>query len=90
LSRGDRRVSEVLLLAHENRGNWPQTLKGSPVDTDQYVYRERALDEVLPWDIIDHRVHKDFLWKEYQKAMQGHTSSPCPMKSCDRCGACEN
>ncbi len=90
LSRGDCRVSEVLLLAHENKGNWPQTLKGSPVNTDHYVYRERALDELLPWDIIDHKVHKDFLWKEYQKAIQGRISAQCPMKSCDRCGACEN
>jgi radical SAM superfamily enzyme YgiQ (UPF0313 family) len=27
LSRGDRRVSEILLLAHRNKGNWAKTMK---------------------------------------------------------------
>ena len=69
LSRGDRRAADLLLLSHTNRGNWPQTLKNTPLNPDFYVYRRREFDELLPWDFIDHGVKKSFLWKEYQKAL---------------------
>jgi hypothetical protein len=69
LSRGDRRVTDLLLLSHVNQGNWPQTLKNTSLNPDFYVYRRREFDELLPWDFIDHGVKKSFLWKEYQKAL---------------------
>jgi radical SAM superfamily enzyme YgiQ (UPF0313 family) len=68
LSRGDRRVADVLSLAHANNGNWPQTLKTTPINPDFYVYRRRSSTELLPWEFIDHGIKKSFLWKEYQKA----------------------
>jgi radical SAM family uncharacterized protein len=68
LSRGDRRVAEVLSLSHANGGNWAQTLKTTPINSDFYVYRRRHFDELLPWDFIDHGIEKSFLWKELQKA----------------------
>ena len=68
-SRGDRRVADLLLLSHANKGNWPQTLKNTPINPDFYVCRRRKFDELLPWDFIDHGIKKSFLWKEYQKAL---------------------
>ena len=68
-SRGDRRVADLLLLSHANKGNWPQTLKNTPVNSDFYVCRRRKFEELLPWDFIDHGIKKSFLWKEYQKAL---------------------
>ncbi|MBW1840342.1 MAG: radical SAM protein, partial [Deltaproteobacteria bacterium] len=38
-SRGDRKIAQVLSLAHDNQGNWPKTFKASPANTDFYVYR---------------------------------------------------
>jgi radical SAM superfamily enzyme YgiQ (UPF0313 family) len=67
-SRGDRRVADILTLAHANNGNWTQTLKTTPVNADFYVYRQREFTELLPWDFIDHGFEKSFLWKEYQRA----------------------
>ncbi len=32
IARGDRRVADILLLAHHYQGNWPQTFKASPVN----------------------------------------------------------
>ena len=89
-SRGDRRVAEMLVLAHDNQGNWAKTLKASPINPDYYVSRERSFDEVLPWDFIDHGIEKAFLWNEYQKALKGETSPPCPMSSCTVCGVCKD
>ncbi len=90
LSRGDRKVAQILLTAHGYHGNWPQTLKASPLDADFYVRRQRAEDEVFPWDFIDSGVKKSFLRKEYDRALQEASSLPCPMRSCVACGACDS
>ncbi len=88
LSRGDRRIADLLLQRHHLDGNWGQTLKQSPIDTATFVTRPRGRDEILPWDFIDPGVSKDFLWRDYQKALAGRTSPPCPSEGCTRCGAC--
>jgi radical SAM family uncharacterized protein len=89
LARGDRRVAEILALAHTNGGNWAQTLKSTPVNPDFYVVRERHPDEPLPWDFIDHGIRKSFLRKEYQRALQALPTAVCQVDSCDRCGVCQ-
>ncbi len=88
LSRGDRRTAELLLAAHKNKGNWAKTLKGSIINPDFYVYRERSIDEILPWDFIDHGIKKEFLAEEYEKAFRGETSPPCHLGQCKACGVC--
>ena len=89
LSRGDRNVAQLLSLANNNKGNWPKTLKSSPVNADFYVLRERSLDELFPWDFIDHGIRKSFLKSEYKRALQGKMSPPCPVQSCSICGVCK-
>lgn len=88
LSRGDRHIADLLLQRHHLAGNWGQALKQSPLDTARYVTRPRDGDEILPWDFIDTGVAKSFLWRDYQKALAGRTSPPCPTDGCTRCGAC--
>ncbi len=89
LSRGDRRTAQLLAAAHENNGNWAKTLKASIINPDFYVYRERRLDEILPWDFIDHGINKAFLIEEYHKALHEETSPPCDVGRCKACGVCE-
>lgn len=90
LSRGDRRASDLLIRAVHNQGNWRKTFKETPgFSLSFYIHRQRPLDEVLPWDHIDNGVQKNFLEKEYLKAMAGKMSSPCPMSGCRLCGACD-
>jgi radical SAM family uncharacterized protein len=88
LSRGDRKVADILALAHANNGNWAQTLKTVPVNPDFYVHREREADEQLPWDFIDHGIKKSYLQKEYQRARQAKTTPDCQVESCKMCGVC--
>jgi radical SAM superfamily enzyme YgiQ (UPF0313 family) len=89
LARGDRRAGAILRHHHHTGGHWPQTLKSSPFDTDFFALRERPGNELLPWDFIDSGVRKDFLWREYQRALSGRPSRPCPPdRTCQRCGAC--
>lgn len=69
LSLGDRRVGKILLAVHQAGGNWPRALKAGAPPPDFYVYRQKEPTELLPWDFIDHGVSRDFLLKEYQKAL---------------------
>jgi radical SAM family uncharacterized protein len=87
-SRGDRRVSDILLMAHANEGNWAQTLKTTPLNSDFYVLRERDPDEILPWDFIDHGIKKSYLLKEYNRAKQAMTTPGCQVETCRLCGVC--
>jgi hypothetical protein len=87
-SRGDRRIADLLLMAHANNGNWPQTLKTSALNSDFYVLRERDPDEILPWDFIDHGIKKSYLLREYKRAQQALTTPGCQVDSCRTCGVC--
>ncbi len=91
IARGDRQVADILLLAHKNGGNWPQTFKASLVDPAFYVHRERGEKESFPWDFIDQGIDKSFLLKEYHQALAGKPSPPCPAdpSKCSVCGVCE-
>ena len=90
LSRGDRRTARLLSDAHDNNGNWAKTLKASIINPDFYVYRERSVDEILPWDFIDHGINKAFLVDEYHKALREKSSPPCDVGRCKACGVCKN
>lgn len=70
LSLGDRRVGEILQAVNRLDGNWARALKEVNVNSDFYVYREKAFDEILPWDIIDLGVSKKALVSENRKAVK--------------------
>jgi radical SAM family uncharacterized protein len=70
LSKGDRRVGKILMAAHRHQGNWSQALRETSVNPDFYVYRKRDLDELFPWDFIDHGIPKERLKEEYLTAMR--------------------
>ncbi|MGD9279469.1 MAG: TIGR03960 family B12-binding radical SAM protein [Desulfobacterales bacterium] len=86
--RGDRRVADILQLAHTHRGNWAQTFKTTSVNPDFYVLRERHADELLPWDFIDQGIKKSYLQQEFQKALKAQTSPACRVETCNICGVC--
>ena len=70
LSRGDRRVGQILMAAHRHQGNWEQALRETSLNPDFFVYRRRDLDEIFPWDFIDHGIPKEKLREEYVVAMK--------------------
>ncbi|MFH1487266.1 MAG: radical SAM protein [Pseudomonadota bacterium] len=88
LSMGDRRVASMLLLSHKHNGNWAKALRFSDMNPDFFIYRPRKLDEVLPWDFIDHGIRKAHLITEYRLALQGRESEACRVGECKRCGVC--
>lgn len=96
-ARGDRRLSKVLLRAHElgckfdgwndyfDDVKWHQAFEDCGINGDDYALRTRTTDEPLPWDHIDIGVTKKFLQKEYQKAMESALTVEC-RTGCAGCG----
>ncbi|MDD3401153.1 MAG: TIGR03960 family B12-binding radical SAM protein [Eubacteriales bacterium] len=97
-SRGDRRLADVLVSAygkgcrfdswdeHFKPQMWAEAFEENGVTMEEYANRERSVDEPLPWDHIDIVVTKDYLKKEYEKALQGTTTDDC-RKKCNGCFA---
>jgi radical SAM family uncharacterized protein len=87
-SRGDRRVADILQLAHTHKGNWAQTLKVTSVNPDFYVLRDRDATEQFPWDFIDQGIKKSYLLQEYRRALKALPSPACRVETCNICGVC--
>ncbi|HXQ24427.1 MAG TPA: radical SAM protein [Candidatus Acidoferrales bacterium] len=95
LSRGDRRVASVLRAIHTADGEWWKVIRAWQRDgipgvphPDTYVHRPYGHDERLPWDFIDHRIDKSFLWVERRKAVMARQTPPCDTTTCKSCAAC--
>ena len=98
LARGDRRVAEVIKRAYEkgcifdawseyfHNELWMESFLECGLDIGFYTTRERADDEIFPWDFLDCGVTKEFLKREWQKAMKEEVSPNCK-KQCQGCGA---
>ena len=86
LSRADRRAGEFVIFSA--REGWKKALKKFSAEISECVYRVRAEDEIFPWDVIDHGIKKAYLWKEYQKGLEGRITPPCDVGRCVRCGVC--
>lgn len=97
LSRGDRRLSQVVLEAwrqgarfdawqeHFNHQAWMEAFESVGLDPAFYTHRERPIDETLPWDHIHAGVKKQFLIEDYQWSLQGQTRADC-REGCYACG----
>ena len=98
LARGDRRLSKVLLRAHElgckldgwdeyfRYDLWMQAFSDCGVDPEFYTTRGFGEDEILPWQTIDIGVSKEFFLRERALAYQSVTTPDCRTK-CAGCGA---
>lgn len=85
IARADRRAGEFIMkAAQEGTGRAAREFK--PLMED--ALRARDKDEVLPWDVLDHGIKKSYLWKEYQKGLEGTATEPCEPGVCYRCGVC--
>lgn len=86
LSRADRRAGAIIEKAAET--GIRRAMKQNRAFIESSVYADRAKDETLAWDLIDHGIRKSYLWKEYQKGLEGLLTGPCDVGECFRCGVC--
>ena len=64
---------------------WLQAMEKTGIDGAAYAGREFSKDDPLPWDNIDVGVGKDFLYREYERAVDGRMTADC-RKACSACG----
>ena len=97
LARGDRRVGRAVLEAYRSGciydawtenfhyGKWLEAFEKTGIDLAFYNERERGADEIFPWDFIDIGVTKQFLRREWERAMRGEVTPNC-RQQCSGCG----
>jgi radical SAM family uncharacterized protein len=104
LSRGDRRVGPIIEAVWRDGGRFDgwsehfsyerwataagQSLAGSGVDLDWYTTREREYAEVLPWDHLDAGLDREWLWADWQDALDEVEVDDCRWTPCFECGVC--
>jgi radical SAM family uncharacterized protein/radical SAM-linked protein len=101
MARGDRRMADLILHAyrkgcrldgwsdHFRFDLWQESIQEIGLDAEGILYRERASDEVFPWDHIDMRVKRSYLWDEWQQALRGNLTEDCREGACQDCGVCD-
>lgn len=99
LARGDRKVAKVIEQAYKDGcffdawsdffdgEKWEKALEKTGISLEFYAYRQRELNEILPWDFIDVGVSKDFFVREWKKATEQQVITPNCRMQCSGCGA---
>lgn len=97
LARGDRKLCQVIYDVYQSgqifdawteyfdKSNWDNALEKNHIDIGFYTYRDRSVDEILPWDFIDIGVTRKFMEKEWERAQAEVVTPNCRMK-CSGCG----
>jgi radical SAM-linked protein len=100
-ARGDGRLADLLEAAHREGARldgwteffdfsrWQRAMDATGVDAAGYAERQYRPGDGLPWEIVDTGVDKEYLIREYERAIHGEITENCSV-SCSACGlGCE-
>ena len=65
---------------------WEEVFRDLDIDAEAVSTGERALDQPLPWDMIDAGVTKEYLATERARAFAGTPTGDCNRGACNACG----
>jgi len=97
LSRGDRKMAEVIYSAWKNgtrfdawdegrkQEAWMAAFAEHGIDPAFYTHRQRRTDEVFPWEHITAAVRKNFLFQDFRMSLEGEIRVDCRL-NCFACG----
>ncbi len=86
LSRGDRRMADLLENAYEK--GWAGAMRQAEDYCRSQLYDKRLFNDALAWDILDTGIKKEFLAHEVSLAENRTKSPDCPMIKCEKCHRC--
>ena len=98
VARGDEKIAELIYEAFKlgakfdswdelfNEEIWRKAIKKLKIDVDSYIFKEFSTKHSFVWDNINHGVEKDFLIREYNKAVKENITSPNCRDKCSNCG----
>ncbi|MEW6067728.1 MAG: TIGR03960 family B12-binding radical SAM protein [Nitrospirota bacterium] len=96
-SRGDERISLLIEKAWSmgcrldgwtevfNFDTWKKAMDLTGIEIKEFANKTFERSDVLPWDKIDIGITKEFLWKEYSRALSGEITTDC-RRVCHNCG----
>ncbi len=102
IARGDRRLADVMERAWQKGAKfdgwnehfkyelWQDAFKELGDDLEEYAYRDLSLGARLAWDHLQVGVNKEYLKREYQKALDVELTPDCRFESCSGCGIIKN
>lgn len=97
LSRGDRKMAEVIYSAWKHGAKfdaweegkkfeaWMPAFEEHGLDPAFYTHRQRRTDEVFPWEHITAAVRKTFLFQDFRMSLEGQIRVDCRL-NCFACG----
>ena len=97
LSRGDRKMADVVYSAWKNGSKfdawqegkkydaWISAFNEHGLDPLFYTHRQRRTDEVFPWEHITAAVRKNFLFQDFRQSLEGQIRVDCRL-DCFACG----
>ena len=97
IARGDRGTADLIEAAFRNGARldsssehldfqaWLDAIDATGFDVNR-AFRERDLDERLPWDHIDALLSKEWLQREWQRAANLEPTENCRYGACTHCG----
>lgn len=100
-ARGDRRLSKVILKAHEKGcrfdawdeqlrfDTWIDAFFETDIDPAKYLKERNASDE-LPWNHLFTELDRKFLISEREKALAEEPTPGCVSDACSACGVCDS
>ncbi len=100
-ARGDRRLAALLEAAYRrgcwfdgwsdffDYGAWLSCCRETGIDMDFFLQRRRDEQEPLPWDVVDCRISRSFLWEEWLNACREACTPDCRAEGCSGCGSCD-
>ncbi len=92
LTRGDRRMAEVIFSAwkngtkfdawneHRKTQAWLEAFAEHGLDPAFYTHRQRRTDEVFPWDHITAALRKNFLFQDFRQSLEGKIPRGLPLE----------
>jgi len=98
-SRGDRRLASVLKTAwekgckftgwneHFKFEKWQESFQECGIKIEDYL-DARDPERLLPWEHINIGVSREFLFREYQRALAGEKTGDCRETGCSACNIC--
>jgi radical SAM family uncharacterized protein len=96
-ARGDYKLCDVIETAfrkgckfdgwgeYYSHEKWLEAFDECNIKPADYAYRNRDLDEYLPWEFLDIGIRKEFFKSEWEKALREEVTPNCRVK-CAGCG----
>lgn len=98
LARGDRRLAPVLETVYFKGGRleawndmfsystWQSAFAQCEILPEKYAQYKPTYEEPLPWDHLSTGISREFLFREYKRALEGKNTPDCRVGPCVNCG----